>query len=260
MERLNALWQGPRLGYLEQISIRSAMALGHPFTVYSYAPGDLAGVPDGVEVRDAREVMDDPEKVGFLSGRFAALGSDFFRYELLAKSLGYWVDLDLIYLKPLAFDRDYVFGWESAGSINGAVLKLPAGSPMLEKLRAIPTRNWLPPFFGPRRRLGYALRRLRGDVELTDLPWGVAGPAMITHLAAKEGTASLAMPRDCFYPLPYAEAQRLYQPGVTIADVSTAETHTIHMWHSRLKELAKAPPPEGSIIAGLARTLDVDCG
>ncbi len=33
------------------------MSHGHEFTVYSYTPDELKGVPTGVEVRDAREIM-----------------------------------------------------------------------------------------------------------------------------------------------------------------------------------------------------------
>src|SRR5579884_870849 len=81
---LNSLWFGDHLGYLEQLSIQSALRLGHPYTLYSYTPGALRGVPDGVTVRDAREVMSDPRRVRYFEGKFKALGSDFFRYEIFA--------------------------------------------------------------------------------------------------------------------------------------------------------------------------------
>ncbi|RYF04347.1 MAG: hypothetical protein EOO77_29790, partial [Oxalobacteraceae bacterium] len=62
LERLNTFWDGPRLGYLEQISIASALEQGHAYTVYSYEPDRLDGVPEGAELRDAREVMTDPRR------------------------------------------------------------------------------------------------------------------------------------------------------------------------------------------------------
>src|SRR5438270_10250941 len=123
-EMLNSLWFGEQLGYLEQLSIKTALAVGHPYTLYSYEPDTLRGVPAGIEVKDAREVMDDPRRLRHFEGKFKALGSDFFRYEIFAKELGYWVDLDVLFLRPLTFADDYVFGWEKPGSINGAVLKL----------------------------------------------------------------------------------------------------------------------------------------
>lgn len=248
LERLNGLWFGDALGYLEQLSIVSAMALGHPYTLYSYTPERLSGVPEGVDVRDAREVMTDPKRMKHFEGKYKALGSDFFRYELLAKGLGYWVDLDLIFLKAFDFSQPHVFGWEREGSINGAVLKMPVDSAILAELREIPERNWCPPFFGPRRKLQYYLQRMRGDVQLEDLPWGVAGPAMITHLVMTRGLAGEAQAKPVFYPIDYFEAEMLFGPDEDVERRLTPEVHAIHMWHSRIVHRASERPPEGSYL------------
>lgn len=259
-EMLNSLWFGDQLGYLEQLSIKTALAAGHPYTLYSYEPEKLRGVPDGVALRNAREVLDDPRRTRHFEGKFKALGSDFFRYEIFAKELGYWVDLDVLFLGPLTIADEYVFGWEKPSSINGAVLKLPAGSEMLEQLRNIPERDWCPPFFGPKRQMAYYLKRLRGHVELEDLPWGVAGPAMITYLADKLGLASRAQPVPVFYPIPYAQAEMLFGPADEVKARIKPETCAIHMWHSRLHSLATQPPPAGSYIDELCRKHSIDTG
>lgn len=57
-------------------------------TIYSYDPGTLTGVPAAAEVADARAMMADERCVKLLRGKFAALGSDFFRYEVFANRLG----------------------------------------------------------------------------------------------------------------------------------------------------------------------------
>jgi hypothetical protein len=221
--------------------------------MYSYTPDTLKGVPEGVEVRDAAEVMSDPKRVRYFHGKFKALGSDFFRYELMAKSLGYWVDLDLIFLRPLDLAGEYIFGWEGPRSINGAVLKLPAGSAMLEELRSIPERNWCPPYFGPRSKLKYYWQRLQGPVELEDLPWGSAGPGMIAYLARKYGLLGETQPAEVFYPLPYSEARKLFGPAEAIERIIRPNTLAIHMWHSSLGDLVDRPPPAGSYIDKLCR-------
>ena len=246
---INTLWFGESLGYLERLSIHSALAAGHQLTIWSYTPGALRGVPDGVPVRDAREVMCDPRRTKHFEGRFKALGSDFFRYEIFHHRLGYWMDLDVIVLKPLEFESPHVFGWERADSINGAVLRIPHDSPMLTELRNIPERNWRPPFFGPRRSLNYYLARLRGDVELEDLPWGVAGPEAITYYARKHGLLAQAQPVPVFYPVPYQQAEALFDDASVVEGMLAEETAAIHMWNSRINKFAKDPPPEGSYIA-----------
>ena len=56
VERLNSLWVGERLGYVERLCLASAVSVGHRFTVYSYTPSDLQ-FPKEVEVQDARQIM-----------------------------------------------------------------------------------------------------------------------------------------------------------------------------------------------------------
>lgn len=257
MNALNTLWFGDRLGFLERLSIASAMATGHSLTLYSYDHRNLKGVPEGVSVRDAREVMSDPRRTKLFDGKFKALGSDFFRYEIFHNQLGYWSDLDVIFLRSLAFENDHVFGWENDGiSVNGAVLRLPRG-PVLDELRNIPAENWCPPFFGPRRRLGYYIKRLKGTVLLEDLPWGAAGPAMITYAARKHGVLDQALPKEVFYPVPYGAAQDLFDDASKVEALIKPNTVAIHMWNSRLQPLLDDAPPPGSYIAEMCDNLGV---
>ena len=134
-DRLNSLWIGERLGYVQGgLTMVSAMSVGHPFTLYSYTPEKLRGVPNGVEVRDANEVVPYETLARYFDGGWATLGTDFFRYAMQAKGLGYWVDLDLYFLRPVDFHDEYVFGWEHETSINGTVLRLPSDSGMVREL------------------------------------------------------------------------------------------------------------------------------
>jgi len=75
LKRLNSLWVGNEFGYIERLCVVSALTVGHEFTIYSYTPEKLCGVPIGAEIRDACEVMPD-ELVGKYS---TALLADFFR-------------------------------------------------------------------------------------------------------------------------------------------------------------------------------------
>ena len=136
---LNSLWIGDQLGYIEKLTLASALSVGHSFALYSYSPEKLRGVPSGVEVRDANQVAPYQELAHYFDGGSAALGTDFFRYAMQAKGFGYWVDLDLCFLRPLDFRDDYVFGWEHETSINGAILRLPPGSAIVRELCEIPT-------------------------------------------------------------------------------------------------------------------------
>ncbi|MBV9287068.1 MAG: hypothetical protein JO288_04470 [Hyphomicrobiales bacterium] len=244
LDPLNSLWIGDKLGSIERLTMISALEVGHPFRLHSYCPEKLCGVPAGVEVRDANEVIERPALARYLDGGHAALGTDFFRYAMQAKGLGYWVDLDLYFLRPLDFDDDYVFGWEHDTSINGAVLRLPPDSAMVRELCQIPHLNWRPPFYGLRKTAQFYWRRLtEGDLRPENYRWGAFGPAVLTYLAKKHRVAKRAQKRSVFYPILHCEAKMAYGPPEPIESRLTGETRTVHLWSSVLSREARIAPP-----------------
>ncbi len=123
---LNSLWVGGDLTYVEQLSLLSAMAQGHQFKLHSYTPEKLGGVPRGVEVCDASDVMPKEMLISYAEcENGVALGANLWRYHMLAQGLGAWCDLDLVFLKPLDLSKEYILGWEYEGWINNAVLYAP---------------------------------------------------------------------------------------------------------------------------------------
>jgi len=258
LDRLNSLWIGEQLGYIEKLTMVSALSAGHPFTLYSYNPQNLRGVPSRVEVRDANEVIPYPALAHYFDGGWAALGTDFFRYAMLAKGLGYWVDLDLYFIRPIDFQDEYVFGWEHETSINGAVLRLPANSDMVRELCAIPHVNWRPPFYGPRKTAIFYWRRVtEGDIRPENYRWGTFGPMFLTYLAQKYRVAQRAKERFIFYPVRHRDAKLLCAPPELVNAELTEETRTVHLWRSVLDREARASPPGGSYLEALCRRHDL---
>lgn len=250
MQVLNSLWVGDQLGGLEQLCILSGLAAGHPYHVYSYEPEKLRGVPPGAELRDAAEVMPRERMVAYAECNSYVLGSNFWRYEMLGQGRGYWVDLDVLLLKPLDFDQDYVFGQEREGTFNTAVLYAPRDSGLLQDLREFPKQVRRPPWYGPRRSALYYLRRLRhGPQRIEDFPWGTFGPGMFGYFVEKHGLREYAAPPEVFYPVSWRNAAALYGPAEQVEALLTEETRAIHLYNSQLRELAKSPPPPGSFMA-----------
>jgi hypothetical protein len=245
LDPLNSLWIGDKLGYVERLTMVSALLVGHPFRLYSYNAEILCGVPSGVEVRDANEVVEYSALARYFDGgHHAALGTDFFRYEMQAKGIGYWVDLDFYFLRPLDFREDYVLGWEHETSINGAILRLPSDSAMVRELCQIPQLNWRPPFYGLRKTAKFYWRRMsQGDIRPENYSWGTFGPAILTYLAKKHRVANRAQKRPVFYPILHCEAKRVYGPPKWVEQQLTRETRAVHLWSSVLsRETTTAPP------------------
>jgi hypothetical protein len=256
--RLNSLWIGEELGYVEQLTLVSALSVGHAFCLYSYTPEKLRRVPSGVEIRDANEVVPYQTLAHYFDGGWAALGTDFFRYAMQAKGLGCWVDLDLYFVRPIDFEDDYVFGWEHETSINGAVLRLPANSDMVRELGEIGHVNWQPPFYGPRKTAIFYWRRLtEGDIRPENYRWGTFGPMLLTYLAKKYGVAGRAKERSVFYPITHRNWKLLCAPPEFVKAEITAETRTVHLWRSVLIRGAGASPPPGSYLEAVCRDHDL---
>lgn len=259
LPRLNSLWVGNQLGYLEQLCLVSATTVGHHVTLYSYTPEALRGVPPGIALRDAREVMPEDRLVSYANSGSFALGANLFRYALLSKDIGYWIDMDFYVIKSLDFKEKYVFGWQDETSINNAVLHIPATSDFVRDLCEIPQPNRRPPWFGPKRTLGYFWNRLtKGRIEIGDFPWGTFGPRMVTYLAEKHNVADQAQQPDVFYPVKCQDARLLYGSPDAVERMITPNTRAIHMWHSALYGLRETPPPKGSYIDTICRKHGVE--
>lgn len=259
MIQLNSLWVGPRLDYLERLCLASAAASGHPFTLWSYDPGNLKGVPKGTDLRDAAEVMPQERLLRYRDSGSVALGANLWRIELLAKGLGCWVDMDFIFLKPLTTSSGYLFGWEYENWINNAVLMAPADSKMVADLQAIPQPNRRPPWYGPRSSLKFYWRRFReGRIELEDYPWGTFSAGLVTHVVKANRLQAEACTPDVFYPVRWKDARDVYGPLAGIRERTTDKTVAVHLWHSRLQGLRDNPPPAGSFIDWACQEFGVD--
>lgn len=232
---LAALWIGSALGPIEQLCALSCLAQGHALTIYTTET--TQGIPDGVDIRDAREIFDSPTIVRHAKTGSAALHSDIFRYLLLQKTAHIWVDLDIFCVQPLQFASDYIFAYENTCDINGAVLRLPSNSPSLaELLRYTPDYRGYPPFFSRTRKLRYWLKHIGRAPSIAQWPWGAIGPRGLSYHLQKNNEMAAALGPSSFYPIPLHELSRLSTPHALDLKDLPAETYAVHLWASHLKK------------------------
>lgn len=258
---VNSLWVGKELTYVERLSIVSAMAHGHHFKLHSYSPNELRGVPDGVELCDAGEVMPREKLISYAEcDNGVALGANLWRYHMLAQGLGAWCDLDLVFLRPLDATAEYILGWEYEGWINNAVMFAPQSSDFVQDLFRLTRPNVRPPWFGPRRSLQFYARRLRhGHIGLEDMPWGTYSAGLVTHIVKTRGLEQFVSAPEVFYPVRWNEARLVYDDSEKVDQKITSDTRAVHLWHSRLGELARSPPRPGSWMAQQCDQFGVEC-
>jgi hypothetical protein len=243
-----SLWVGDRLGPVERACLRSILRQGHSVALYCYETP--AGVPAGIEVRDASSVL--PKDHIFHHERGSvAMFSDWFRYELQRLGAGTWIDTDVYLLASLDEQRPFLFGEELPGVINNAILRLPMDSPVLAELLSPfggRTPTWLP-------RGRYWQSRVRewitGRADVSKMPWGTTGPMALTAAATKHGLLSHALPQCAFYPVRWQDAGWITDPGRSLADMVSDSTVAVHLWNEMIKSFKNDPAPGGSFLERL---------
>ena len=250
-----SFWHGP-MSWLEALSIASFRRHGHAVEVYSFDP--IEGLPSGATQRDAAEVLPRDKLVFYKGKGTPGVFSDYFRMMTLRQSRGVYADLDVYCIRPIAGPPDYLMAYERPGSVNGAVLHIPADAPLLDDLLSI-FGDGPRPLFEPHlplfRRLEVAAKRLVGrKVAPEFMQYGATGPMALTHYVAQRGLSHLVLSSAALYPIPYEAIPALMEPGSSVDPVIRPETLAIHLWRSQLTRRGRAEmplPPPGSAMAEL---------
>jgi hypothetical protein len=244
------------MSWLEALSVASFQRQGHRVEVYSFDP--IPGLPADAVARDAAEVLG-RERLMFYKGRGTpGVFSDLFRLTGLRQGRGVYADLDVYCVHPIEGPPDYLMAYERPGSVNGAVLHIPADAPLLDDLLSIfdtGPRPLLEPHLPLFRRLEVAAKRLVGrKVAPEFMQYGATGPMALTHYVSKRGLSAKVLPSTALYPIPYEGIPALMQPGSSVDPSIKPDTLAIHLWRSQLTNRGRAdmpPPPPGSAMAEL---------
>jgi hypothetical protein len=104
---IQSLWIGNKLSVMEQLSISSFLQNGHSFHLYIY--DDVEGIPNGTTIKDANKILPSSKIFKYKNHDSYAGFANLFRYKLLLERGSYWVDTDIICLKPFQDKTEYVF-------------------------------------------------------------------------------------------------------------------------------------------------------
>lgn len=220
---------------------------GHPVALYCYAAPQ--GVPLGVEIRDAEPVVPEGEMIRHRNGS-VALFANRFRYELQRRNAGTWLDCDAYLLAPLDDSAPYLIGEEELGMVANGVLRMPADSPLLAPLLKLFEETHVPPWLPWRARVAAQWRMMRtGRALLSQMPWGVAGPRAMTALMKEHGLYHWALPSDILYPVHWRNAHWITDPDLSLEQMITSRTVSIHLFNEIIRGFKNDPAPAGSFLA-----------
>lgn len=215
MIEVNSLWIGKSLTALEQMCLSSHIHHGHKFNLWCYNP--IANVPDGVEMKDAREILPESEvfayAVGDGKGSYSAF-SNFFRYKLLLERGGWWVDMDVCCLKSFATHESYGFASERTKVgmpiVTTCVIKVPPRSQAMEYCWNV---------------------CLVADKDI--LVWGEVGPQLLAKVVHACDLMSAVADPDTFCPIDW------FNTDAFMEDVPIPDSYAIHMWNEMWRRTNK---------------------
>ena len=191
---IQSLWIGDELSIMEKLAIVSFLKNGHPFHLYAYK--EIKGAPHDVMINDANRIIPAEKIFKYRDYDSYAGFANLFRYKLLLEKGGFWVDADVVCLKPFLFSSDYVFASEiysiteekvTTKQVTNCVIKVPAGSEVME----------------------YCYRQsLARDPK--ELNWGETGPQLLSKAVLQEFKmgSSMVDPK-VFCPVPFVYWQVL---------------------------------------------------
>jgi Alpha 1,4-glycosyltransferase conserved region/Glycosyltransferase sugar-binding region containing DXD motif len=206
---IQSLWIGDRLSTMEQLSIRSFLAHGHPYHLYAYE--EIQGVPPEAVIKDASEILPASAIFRYYEHDSVAGFANFFRYKLLLEKGGWWSDSDLVCLKPFDFDDPYVFSSQhnqflTAEEVCVGALKSPAGSDFASYLWDVCKSK-----------------------DTATLRWGETGPQLTQAAVRKFGLDRYVRSAATFCPIPFKtwtdllDGDRTWHFG--------EETYAVHLWN-----------------------------
>ena len=251
---VGTLWIGGALSWMEQLCLKSFVDQGQKITLFSYE--DIPNVPTGVIRRNGREILDTENFIKYEKKDSFALFADQFRLHMIHQNPGMiWVDTDVYCHRPMDYDSDYVMGFELAGGhrVNNAVLAMPADSPLMKALLDFTADPFaIPPFLSPAQISSYRAAADRGEpVHVSQQPWGVWGPLMITHFVHALGLSAKVLPVEAFYPVTFPERLTFIRRAGLAAAKITPQTTALHLWASNKRELGlrhNGLAPKGSYL------------
>jgi hypothetical protein len=254
VREVGTLWIGGALSWLEQLCLKSFVDHGQKITLFSY--DDIPNVPDGVIRRDGREVLNTETFLKYEKKDSFALFADQFRLHMIHQNPGMiWVDTDVYCHRPLDYDSDYVMGFELPGGhrVNNAVLGMPADSPLMKALLEFTSDPFaIPPFLSAAQTNTYRAAAAKGaPVHVSQQPWGVWGPLMITHFVHALGLAGKVMPLEAFYPVTFPDRLMFLRRASLAQSKITDQTTALHLWASNKRELGlrhNGVAPKGSYL------------
>lgn len=215
IDRVGSLWIGKTLSKIEILSIQSFISNGHSYHLYVY--DDIDNVPSDVKLEDANSIIS-KEDIFYAPGPFGgkSLGafSDYFRYKMLKLFGGWWVDTDIICMKPFCFEDEYVFAYQrqpnNVNLITTGVIKFPKDCV----------------------ELNYCIDYCEKIEDKSSISWCSIGPFLLDYVVKKYNLENFVKGPEVFMPINWWDSSDMFKENTNTTIPN--ESYSVHLWNSIL--------------------------
>lgn len=233
---VQSLWIGTSLPPLQQLSIRSFLAHGHRYDLYAYE--DIDSVPPGTTICQASSILPRDSifcyQEGFGKGSYSAF-SNLFRYKLIFEEGGWWVDTDLVCLKPFSFSDEFVFATEREDDLTLLSATCAFKSPSKSDY------------------LAYCLE-VCASKNFNEIQWSEIGPYLFDEAIKRFGLTGHQVAPRVFNPIDFFNFRELLRPDFDMSRLK--DSYAVHVWNQMWKNDGidlDADAADNSLYAALTR-------
>ncbi len=262
---IGSLWVGAELSWLEQLCLKSFLDHGHKVVLFTY--GAVKGVPDGVQIAHANEILPSDRIITHAKTGSPAYHADMFRLHMLKETDFVWADTDAFCCRPWKRTDNHFHGWISDDKplVNNGVLGLPRDSMTLAAMLEFTSDEYpIPPWYDAEHQANLRAAKERGQgTHVSLLPWGVWGPNAITWFLKETGEIVHSLAPHMLYPIPFKNAGFPLNPARSdrVRKLLREDTLSIHFWGRRFRNIAAkydGVPAEGSLMRELLERHGID--
>lgn len=230
---IKTLWIGDSLSMIEQLCLNSFIHCGHNVELFVYS--DVKNIPDAVKLRDGNEILHEDNIFMYKSRPSYSGFANWFRYEMLLKEGGVWVDTDVICLKHFNFETDLFFGYEDCTQYNCAVVGANPNQEIFKFLsQQVQSPNEILPYDTKKdKRMKFKRKYFKGN-ERGNVQWGETGPVGFTRAINHFGLSNKALPFNIFYPIHYDCWKSIFDGTFDSVDRFFPDSYGIHLWNEMM--------------------------
>jgi len=209
---LKTYWEG-QFSNLEILSIKSFIENGHTLFVYTY-DNNVKTIDKNMIILDANEIV--PKKRRQEVKGVSTIFSDYFRYYMLYKTGGWWVDLDIVLLRPITTEKEVVVSWHfyektkagySASMLNPAPLKIPKGHALAES----------------------CIKRVESH-DVGNLSHAQLSGRLLQQEVSNLNLEHFSVPAEVYSPIGWGEVHKIVESGFGF-DRITENTVSVHLFN-----------------------------